>query len=211
MGSRGQSSGAGKLTAGEKSAIEEYVSGDFMWINQYLRGRGDFGDLSDAEKESLKNLDKATNRDLPEITLYRSVDAEAIFGSMSDGDYEDLTSLLVYGNSAFGKGTYAENMVKRLNGLVNKTEGKTIPEKGFMSTTRDYNVAREWGDFTGSNRPVTVEIKTKRGTKGLDVSYTDKNANGEAQKEVLLGRNQKIKVNKISSRDGQIYVSVQVV
>lgn len=210
MGSRGASSQTGAITEIEKEAIEEYVSGNFMWINQFLRGRGDFGELSKEEEKLLKALSRTTNKKLGPTTLYRSVDAEAIFGNMTEGQYENLRDMLVYGEGTFGKGAYAQGIVNDLKALINRTEGKTIHEKGFMSATKSYDVANEWGDFTGSDKPVVLAIKTGRYTKGKDVSYTDANAGGQEQHEVLLRRDQDVKVNRIRSRDGQIYIEVEM-
>ena len=211
MGSRGADSELGYLTKKEQNAIEWYVSGEGMWVNQYLRGRGDFSEISEYEMEMIKQLDKATSHYLKDTdTLYRSVDAQAIFGNMTDGEYEDLTTMLAYGENAFGKGAYAQSLVGRLKGIVARAEGKSITEKGFMSTTKDYEVARDWGDFTGSSKPVVLEIKPRRSTRGVDVSWTDANADGPGQKEVLLRRNQTLKNIRVTSRDGLIYIKADM-
>ena len=202
MGGRGASSSIKSGGAGKPNeATEYYVSGDGMWINQYLRGKGDFGELSDNEKQYLKDLDKATSGKIKEDKLYRNVDASAIFGDMSDMEYDDLVSRLVYGdNSKFIK----NNTDKFLN-----EKGKTVTEKGFMSTTKDPKIAEDWGGFTGSSKPVVMEIKTGKNTKGVDVSRYDKNVSkDQAQKEVLLGRNQSYKVDNITAKNGKIYVQV---
>lgn len=199
---------ASELTDDERRAIEWYVSGDGMWINQYLRGRGDFGELSEFEKEMLKNLDSATDREIGERVLYRSVDAAAIFGSMSDEDYSNLSRYMNYGPDAWGKGAYAKSISDRMAAILNGAKGKTITEKGFTSTTTDYEVARDWGDFSGSNRPIVLEIHTGKGTRGVDASFTDRNASS-AQREMLLARGQKMTVSDISVRDRTIYVKVR--
>ena len=36
--------------------------------------------------------------------------------------------------------------------------GTTKTEKGYMSTTRDFNLAESFGDFTGSENPVVMKI-----------------------------------------------------
>lgn len=61
MGGRGKDSARGAGAGKPNDATEYYVSGDGMWINQYLRGRGDFGELTESEKQYLSDLDKATN------------------------------------------------------------------------------------------------------------------------------------------------------
>lgn len=207
MGSRGASSGIGK----PNSATEYYVSGEGMWINNYLRGRGDFGELSDAEKQFLKQLDKATNGNVTADTLYRNVDAAAIFGNMSATDADNLRQALLYGTDSFGKGKYADSIRDRVNNIIGRVEGKTQTEKGFMSTTTDKSVAENWGDFTGSENPVVMRIKTGKNTKGVNLSGYDKKVSpSEAQKETLLARGQSYKINKIYGKDGNIWIDVEM-
>ena len=207
-GSSKASSGGGGVP---NAATEWYVSGEGMWINQYLRGRGDFGELSDSEKQAIKDLDKATSGTIKDDTLYRSVDASAIFGDMSDSTYSDLAQYVNYGENSFGKGAYADGVKSKMSNLINRTEGKTITEKGYMSTTTDSGVAEEWGDYTGSSKPVVMKIKTNSSTKGVDLSGYDKNVSaGEAQHERLLARNQSYQVTKIYSKNGYIYVDAEM-
>lgn len=212
FGGRGASSSSGVGGGGKPNeATEYYVSGDGQWINQYLRGRGDFGELSANEKQYLKDLDRATNGKIKDSELYRSVDASAIFGNMSQMDYENLHQYLVNGSSSFGKGNYADGIRNNMNNIINNAKGKNITEKGFMSTTSDKSVAENWGDFTGSTKPVVMKIKTSKNTKGVNLSNYDKNVSkGEAQKERLLARNQTYKVDNVTSRNGKIYVDVSM-
>lgn len=189
------------------AATEEYVSGEGMWINQYLRGRGDFGKLSEAEREYLKDLDTATDGIITDKRLYRNVDASAIFGDAVP--FENIYQVLKYGPGAFGKGAYAERMAAEAQSAVTKVKGKSITEKGFMSTTADKEIAENWGDFTGAENPIVLQIKTGDKTRGVDLSIYDKNVSeDEAQKERLLARGQSFTVNDISAKDGLIYVDV---
>ena len=209
----GRASGkAGGLQPGKPNdATEWYVSGEGMWINDYLRGRGDYGELTDTEKQALKDLDIATNGKITDETLYRSVDASAIFGNMAEGDYEDLSQALIYGKDSFGKGAYADSVREKVENKINRAEGKTITEKGFMSTTTSADVAEEWGDFTGSSRPIVMKITTSKNTKGVDVSGYDKNVDAsQAQHERLLARNQTYDVKKIYAKNGIVYVDVKM-
>lgn len=199
FGGRGASSsrsGSGK----PNEATEHYVSGEGMWINQYLRGQGDFGELSNLEKEYLKDLDKATNGKIKNDTLYRNVDASAIFGDISQNDYELLKEKIIYNeNNKYTNATsdkYLKNII-----------GKSVKEKGFMSTTKDEKIANDFDGYTGSSKPIIMKIKTSKNTKGVDLSRYDKNVSkGDAQKEVLLARKQQGKITNVYSKNGHIYV-----
>ena len=190
-------------------ATEYYVSGDGMWINQYLRGRGDFGELSDSERQYLHDLDVATNGKITEDTLYRNVDAEAIFGSLSDMDGDNLMQALRYGMDSFGKGKYADGVREDVQSIIDKTVGKTITEKGFMSTTTSKQVAEDWEGFTGSTRPVVLKISTSSNTKGVNLSSYDKNAT-EPQYERLLARGQSYTVQRIYAEDNTVFIDVKM-
>ena len=198
------------FTTAENEALEWYVSGDGMWINQYLRGRYDAGTLTDTEHELLKLLTSATDKQLPDdiVKLYRSVDAEAVFGHIDQADWENLYEYIKYGADSFGKGAYADNIRRKTEALLGKTKGKTITEKGFMSTTKEYDVAAEWGDFTGSEMPIVLELDVPKGIKGADLKKFD--VEGNEQFEVLLARNTKYKINDISVKDGQIYIKAEL-
>ena len=185
-------------------ATEYYVSGDGMWVNQYLRGRGDFGELSADERKYIAELDKATNGKIKAGTVYRSVDAEAVFGNMSQMEYENLRDALIYKD----KSAPAQSALAK----AQRANGQTITEKGFMSTTTDRELAMEWDDFTGSDKPVVLEIKTAKNTKGVDLSIYDKNVDEfEAQSEILLARNQKYVIDSIEAVDGNIYVKAHFI
>lgn len=183
-------------------AAEYYVSGDGMWINDYLRGLGDFGDLNADERIYLSELDNATNGLIGETTVYRSVDASAIFGNISDIEYENLIDAIVYGDT----GPFATEVREK---FLKNIEGKKILDKGFVSTTKDYDVAKEWGGFTGSDKPVVLEIKTAKNTKGVDLSIFDKNVSAdEAQKEILLAREQTMQIMDVVEKDGNILIKI---
>lgn len=204
--------GGASLAHGKPNeATEYYVSGEGMWINQYLRGRGDFGELSENEKQYLKDLDIATDGKIKDKTLYRSVDATALLGRMDDFDYSDLRTMLTRGENAWGKGDFARQKVENLKKIISNAEGKRITEKGFMSTTSKESVASEWSDFTGSSRPVVMRIKPSSRTRGVDLSVYDKNVpKDEAQHERLLARNQSYVIKKVYSKNMQIYIDVEM-
>jgi len=211
MGGRGANIKARKPSDNgmPNDATEWYVSGEGMWVNQYLRGKEGFGELSDFEKQMLNDLDKATNGIIKDDTLYRSVDASAVFGDISNGDYADLMQYLNYGPGSFGKGAYADGIRSKVEKLINKTLGKSVTEKGFMSTTSDRSIAEEFRDFTGSEKPIVMKITNAKGAKGVDLSAYDKNASSP-QKERLLARGQRYEVERIHSENGEICVDIRL-
>ena len=200
------------FTPKQEEAIEWYVSGEGQWINQTLRGRSDIkiSDLTDGEKELLENLTKATERPLAEdvTKLYRSVDASAVFGDMSQTQFEQLQERLLYGEGTFGKGAYAEKIKAQTDSILSSTKGKTITEKGFMSTSKEYDVISEWGDFTGADKPINLELDIPKGIQGADLRKFD--VEGEEQFEVLLARNTEYEITEITAKDGYIYVKAKV-
>jgi hypothetical protein len=166
--------------------------------------------LTNGEKELLENLTKATERPLAEdITkLYRSVDASAVFSDMSQMQFEQLRERLLYGDGTFGKGAYAEKIKAQTDSILSSTKGKTITEKGFMSTSKEYDVISEWGDFTGADKPINLELDIPKGIQGADLRKFD--VEGEEQFEVLLARNTEYEITEITTKDGYIYVKAKV-
>lgn len=190
--------------SGPNDATEYYVSGEGMWINQYLRGRGDFGTLSDEEKEYLKDLDAATKGSVKEKVLYRSVDASALFGDIDATQYESLLAYVIHG---MRDKLYAKEAESMINGLI----GRTITEKGFLSTTKDFNIAADFGDFTGASMPIVLKINTSKSTRGVDVSIYDKNVDpDQAQREVLLARDQSYVPKRVYTQENVIVVEVNM-
>lgn len=190
-------------------ALEAYIGGDMMWINQYLRGRGDFGELSAKEKQYLEELKRVTQSDvIGERTLWRSVDARAIFGEMSDITFTALEDYFLYGDTS--KPTMQR--IQRFLGI----EGKEIIEKGFMSTTKDHDIAADWGDYTGADYPILMKIRTTAHTRGVDVERYTKIHNPEAeednpQAEILLNCNQRFRIVSVSKDGGNICVEVELI
>lgn len=193
------------FTDDQREALQWYVSGEGQWINQYHRGRlgADFGELSDQERALSDLLDEATDRVLPaEITtLYRSVDAEAVFGEIDPLRFEALRSHLVYGDNQ-------RYTLSQIDGLVDKTKHRVITEKGFMSTSKDYDLVSEWGGFTGSEKPVVLELEVPKGVKGADLKQFD--VEGDEQFEVLLARGTRYEIMDITGKDGNIYVRARI-
>lgn len=199
----------------QDEALEWYVSGEGMWVNQYLRGRTDIS-LTDGEKEMLKALETATEQPLPKGfnngKLWRSVDASAIFEDMTEIELSQLYDHIIYGN--YDKGSYSQSIKKRMETAIDKVEGAIITEKGFMSTTKSKAVAEEWGDFTGAEVPIVIEFDTtKTSIKGKDLNG-EFEVDDAPQEEVLLHPNAKYKivsVEKAESEENGAYIKVKAV
>ena len=103
---------------------------------------------------------------------------------------------ILYGDSKYDKGAYSQNLKKRMESIISKTQGKEITEKGFMSTTIDKTVAENWGDFTDAQHPVVLELDTKgKKLKGADLDFLD--LADDPQRERLLAPNVKYKITDI--------------
>ena len=190
------------LTKEQKDALEYYVSGEGMYINNYLRSRAGVtpNDMGDMDKKLLKELDSATDNIVKDKILYRSVDASVIFPNIDVFGYDDLRGYLAYGSNQ-------KVFVNRVEPMINNSV-KEFVDKGFVSTTKDYNIAKDWGDFTGSDKPIVLELTVDKSVKGVDLNFLD--IADDPQKETLLARNQVFTVENIGSKDGQIYVKVKV-
>ncbi len=194
------------LSATQKQAIENYVSGETMYINQELR-RGGVESLSDDDFAQYTQLRQATRHELgSEATLYRSVDASAIFGEMNALQYDNLVSYVVYGDKQKLIADDAERLIQYA-----KNRGKIV-EKGFMSTTKSQKLALGFKDFTGSDKPVVLELKVPSNAQGLDIGrHMPALEKRMRQQEVLLTANTEYKIIDISAKDGQVYIKANVV
>lgn len=184
------------------NVLKYYVSGDGMYVNNALRGINNVT-LNDNDMKYIKDLDDALNHKLQNnMTLYRNVDATAIFENISETDFENLQGKLIYNSNDKYANAAAE---KYLSGI----KGKIITDKGYLSTTKDYEIARDWGDFTGSDKPIVLELEVPKGTKGRDLAKFE--IEDDPQKEVLLARNTKYKINDVIAKDGNIHVKASVI
>lgn len=165
-------------TKAEKAAVEEYVSGEGVWINQYLRGLYKTN-ISPDDIEYLNDLISATEKQtVTQTKLYRAVDASTIFGKMSAIEFEDFREAVLFPEIASkpALSTY-KKFEKKLN--------IPVQEKGFMSTTTEKDVAIDWNGFTGSDKDIVLELDVGEGIKGVDVSkYFE--VEGFEQSEILL-------------------------
>ena len=186
-------------------ALEYYVSGDGMYINRHLAGlfEKDGGVWTKEDEKILSLLRKGMNNNLKEDVLYRSVDASAVLGNITDTDFENLMEMLIYGEKAISK-----NDVNKLRNKLNVI-GKEIKEPRFMSTTKDKDIALNWGDFTGSDKSIVLELKLNKIIKGADLAKFDIKEN--AQKEVLLEDGLTYRINGFEVVDGQLVFKAEII
>lgn len=212
MGGRGQSSiGAGRkqgLTRDEMEAIEWYASGDGMWVNRYFRGTFAGGEPRADEWKLINNLDAATrSQSVKEDTLYRAVSADAVFKGLTETDYDNLKWAVRQGKTS---NKFEAAAVNKANAAL----GKDITERGFMSTTKDFDIAKDMAFYTDSQKPILLEIHGTRGLKGLYVGnatpYLRRIESEEPQKEILLSRGVQYTPERMYSRDGFIVVEVRI-
>lgn len=207
---RGASLSAKKslFSKNEKGAVEWYVSGEGMYINEVLRNiiPKDKGDDS-----FIKDLDSATKKKfVKENKLYRAIDSSVVFGNMSSLMNENMVSRYVYNMPA--KGAYMKNEYAKMDKVISRAMGRQFTEKGFMSTTTSKSLATDWHGFTGAKNDIVLEMNVpKKSVKGTSVSSVSKSLeNRMGQKEVILERGTRYVPKKIKSANGTIVVEVDV-
>lgn len=186
-------------------ALDYYVSGEGMWINNYLREIGEVAQypLTEDDKLFLEQLDQVTkSQTVKEKTLYRSVDVSAIIGDISDFDYDDLKGAYFYGDDSKRAKEVMEKYLKNI-------QGKEIVDKGFMSTTKSRDLALEFQGFTGSYKPCVIEFNVPDGIKGIDLKDFD--VVDLKQEEVLLARGQKFVIKEMTQEQGQFYFKADLI
>lgn len=231
-GRRAKTSGGGKQlllppptnnTASQDEAIEYYVSGDGMWINNYLRERGYYDNpenrntLSESDKKIIEDMTRATERDLidtggtgpaNERPLWRSVDA-SMFG-LSSTEIDALKQEFVFGGLNKSNQRYYGPILKGAMAKLGKFRDLQI-DKGFMSTTESFEVARDWGAFSGAETPIVLKIRTAGNQRGyiLKKNLPALNEMME-QDEVILSRNTKWRFSSCSNVDGTLCFNIYV-
>jgi hypothetical protein len=73
-----------------------------------------------------------------------------------------------------------------------------------MSTTKDKEIAFEWGDFTGSEKPIVLKLQAPATVHGRDLAEFD--IEGDEQFEVLLMRGVKYTLQGIRKESGNIVI-----
>lgn len=195
-----------KPTQEELEAVDYYVSGEGMYINDYLRDRNNpverMGEMTNFDKEMVRQLEKATNREHGYNKLYRCVDADAIFDNVSDMDWEYIQENLGYGGNN-----------PRAKELIDSIKDKVITDKGFMSTTKDYDIAADFLDTTGANHPLVIEFENANKAGGFDLEkFMGDIELRKEQKEVILHNNTSYKIKDIIMDErGRIRVKAEFI
>lgn len=188
-----------------EQALDTYVSGDGMWVNNNLRGIGEAAEypLSKDDKMYIEQLDQATESQIvKEKTLYRSTDISTVLGDISDLDYDNLKSAYIYNDKSKPAQEALEKYLKDIEDIE-------ILDKGFMSTTKSKDIALDFQDFTGSSKPCVIEFNVPKGIKGIDLKDLD--IKDMEQKEVLLARGQRFVIKKIKQVQGQFYFKADLI
>lgn len=195
-----------KPTQEELEAVDYYVSGEGMYINDYLRDRNNpverMGEMTDFDKEMVRQLEKATNREHGYNKLYRCVDADAIFDNVSDMDWE-----YIQGNLGYGRNN------QRAKELIDSVKDKVITDKGFMSTTKDYDIAADFLDTTGANHPLVIEFENANKVGGFDLEkFMGDIELRKEQKEVILHNNASYKIKNIAmDKMGRVHLKAEFI
>lgn len=195
-----------KPTQEELEAVDYYVSGEGMYINDYLRDRNNpverMGEMTNFDKEMVRQLEKATNREHGYNKLYRCVDADAIFDNVSDMDWEYIQENLGYGGNN-----------PRAKELIDSIKDKVITDKGFMSTTKDYDIAADFLDTTGANHPLVIEFENANKVGGFDLEkFMGDIELRKEQKEVILHNNATYKIKNIAmDKMGRVHLKAEFI
>lgn len=171
----------------EKATMQDalkYYQEDGYYINAALRNDRE---LDDKEKEYVRLLDKATStKNVEHDTLYRVVDPQVVFGKLNELDVDNLRAHLLFGDAVYDRGAYSQGIKKRMESIVENAMGKEKLEKGFMSTTYDYDEAmHKITDQTHSNSiGIVLKIDNARKLKGTEIAGSE----DFDEKEILLKR-----------------------
>ena len=209
MGSVGNTGNSNQLTELQKEALDYYKQ-DGYYINNILRQGLE---LDKNEKEFVKALDSVTTEPVKEDTLYRVVDASTIFPNMDDFEYVDMKSHLLFGDNAYDKGAYSQAKKARMEKLVDSMNGKTMTDKGFMSTTTDLETAlhKTSDDTHGTNR-IVLKINGTKGAKGADMKFLDKKYDyNTPENEKLLARGSGYRYKKLYAKNGVLIMEADFI
>jgi hypothetical protein len=199
------------LTQEEAEALKKYTGDNWHTkLNNYLR----YGALTGLLEGNLKEAKEKLKNQLDDLIkpLDEAIEKTALL--------ED--TVLYRGTGAFdGGGEFGRSPEEILENLKNNTVTEII-DKGFISTSYDYNSGRWFGLAQASSNPYTesdedyeynsiivYKINAKKGQKAHQVTGSEPGLGGD-EKEVILPRDTKFKVlgysyNKSDPEDPDTY------
>lgn len=186
MGGRsGQSvggKGGGSSASDISAAVANYQSTNFEAINNELRY-----DKPDRFKDVISKMDEAST-DVTSDTLYRG------FGS-------DYTKSLAQ--------KYGVKDVNNLSEVKSKLIGKTITDKGFISTTRNLSVAGDFARNKGTGKTTVMQISGRK--KGIQVTKHLNNYRAKKENEFIIKRGSKMKIKNVAlSKTGKLILYTEI-
>ena len=209
------------LTPEENEAVGIYTGGDYHAINKTLRGTGDAQEFREMKgtnpklktQEGVQNVsDKLSealgkNRTTSDMQVFRGVKTdfvEFLFSQLanqqkdgSGGDFGKTNGK----TSAFGMDRDAQKLM-----------GLTFGDKGFSSTSIDKEVSQRFANMPKQgimdpsdpqNLGHMLKINVPKGSKG---AYVDPISTVKGEREFLLDKNSKFKVNSVTSDMGRLEI-----
>lgn len=196
-----------KMSAEQKKAIEdytgEYTDGSYKNVNDYLRN----GNGSEATKKKAELVSNAIENSKlgSDMICFRGVDSD-MFGD------KKLSTAINQLKKGLEKGTVKD--ASKIIETIGSLQGKTIQDKGLMSSSPNYN-------SNYSNRDFTMRIHAKANTKACDITGLSKyGGKGDTtfgamsassmESEVLFAPNTKMKISKVTITDGGVCLDCDI-
>lgn len=158
------------------SAVANYQSTNFDGINNELRY-----DKPDKYKDVIKKIDSAST-DKTSGNLYRGLSS-------------DYTKNLAQ--------KYGIKNTDDVNELKQKLIGKTLKDKGYMSTTRDLKTAGDFARDKGTGQTTVMQISGEK--EGVEVSKHVDNHRSRQEQEFIIKRGTEVTIKDVSiSNTGKV-------
>lgn len=179
----GSGGGAGSSSAEISAAVANYQSTNFDGINNELRY-----DKPDKYKDVISGMDKAST-DVTSDKVYRGLGSDFTKEIANKHGVKDVSDI---------------------NELKSKLIGKTITDKGYMSTTRDLKTAGDFARDKGTGKTTVMQISGKK--KGIEVDKHVKNYRSRQENEFIIKRGTKVKITDVSiSKTGKLVLYTEIV
>lgn len=170
--------------------------------------------MSDYDKWLAKGLDSAINRSKETSgVFYRGVTVDSLI-NLNEAEYNYLR--MKYVNRDFYNKLPNDDWyeAKKYTGLRDKIDniekqliGKTFTEKGFMSTSKEFEQTLNFA--SKRDKGVVLELHTKK-RKAVDIEKVKGINYLKSEREVLFGRNTKYKINNIKQIDGKVVLVADI-